>query len=144
LSFPQLPFVAIHFVKTSVPSWFVGIYYKKGKVRIVIKHQPEKEDMIISTQPGKDDDSCSEDSCWTSTSQDQHSSAEHSRTSSTSLAASETRVVRRSKTIVHICLIVAGLGVGVLVYFLVKHQEQNTFKTEVIPLGHLIVDRLFI
>jgi len=93
--------------------------------------------------PGKDDDSCSEDGSWTSTSQEQHSSTEQSRISSTSLAASETRVVRRSKTIVYICLVAAGLGVGVLVYFLVAHGEQNTFETEVSSI-RLVVDRLSI
>jgi hypothetical protein len=52
-------------------------------------------------------------------------------TSNGSFTKDETRAVNRTKALVYICLLLAGVAISVAAYFFAKNKEQNDFEAEV-------------
>ena len=47
------------------------------------------------------------------------------------LAADDTRMVKRSKIVVYLVLVIAAVVVGTLTYILTKNSQEETFESEV-------------
>jgi hypothetical protein len=52
-------------------------------------------------------------------------------TSNGSFTKDETKVVNRTKLIVYITLLLAGVAISITAYFFAKNKEQNDFEAEV-------------